>query len=375
MLKPALPPTVVDLFSGVGGLSLGAARAGFRVAASVELDPIAAGSHSYNFPTTRHLQVDVASLSGEALLEAAGIRLGALGGLIGGPPCQGFSLIGRQHDADPRNDLFGHFFRLVAETRPAFYVAENVPGVLGEKYRELVERALAKVPKHYTQIAAFKVEAHKYGAPTTRTRIFFVGFDPDRMETFSAADLAPANDVQPVLVGAALRGLTPVRPNWQTEPQSWRLVKDLPDSPFFMRVKDAIPQGVGNSDAIKMLREKNKVSGFLGTLHASETIRRFEKLKPGQIDPIYRSPRLDPNAFCPTLRAGTNRDHGSYQAVRPIHPRSARVISPREAARLQGFPDWFVFHPTKWHSFRQIGNSVSPIVAERLLAILRSRLT
>ncbi|MFS9669280.1 DNA cytosine methyltransferase, partial [Klebsiella pneumoniae] len=61
---------------------------------------------------------------------------------------------------------------------------------------------------------------------------------------------------------------------------------------------------------------------------------------------------------------------GSYQAVRPIHPTSPRVITPREAARLQGFPDWFQFHPTKWHSFRQIGNSVSPIVAEHIMRVL-----
>ncbi|MFX7922723.1 DNA cytosine methyltransferase, partial [Acinetobacter baumannii] len=70
--------------------------------------------------------------------------------------------------------------------------------------------------------------------------------------------------------------------------------------------------------------------------------------------------KLDKLGFCPTLRAGTGPERGSYQAVRPIHPTSPRVITPREASRLQGFPDWFQFHPTKWHSFRQIGNSVSP---------------
>jgi DNA (cytosine-5)-methyltransferase 1 len=103
-------PTVIDLFSGVGGLSLGAARAGFRVAASAELDPIASKSHADNFPSTAHIERDVAQLSGRDLLEAAGLKKGELSGLIGGPPCQGFSLIGRRHKTDPRNDLFGHFF-------------------------------------------------------------------------------------------------------------------------------------------------------------------------------------------------------------------------------------------------------------------------
>ncbi|KAA1337570.1 DNA cytosine methyltransferase, partial [Escherichia coli] len=70
----------------------------------------------------------------------------------------------------------------------------------------------------------------------------------------------------------------------------------------------------------------------------------------------------------PTLRAGTGADKGSHQAVRPLHPDSGRVITVREAARLQGFPDWFCFHPTKWHSFRMIGNSVSPIVSKAILS-------
>jgi len=80
------------------------------------------------------------------------------------------------------------------------------------------------------------------------------------------------------------------------------------------------------------------------------------------------------NGFCPTLRAGTGPEKGSYQAVRPLHPTENRVITPREAARLQGFPDWFQFSPTKWHSFRQIGNSVSPILSERIFAVIRKAL-
>lgn len=105
----------------------------------------------------------------------------------------------------------------------------------------------------------------------------------------------------------------------------------------------------------------------MGTIHTDEVINRYKKLSFGETDKISRSQRLNPNGFCPTLRAGTGSDKGSYQAVRPIHPTQARVITPREAARLQGFPDWFRFHPTKWHSFRQIGNSVSPLVAEAML--------
>ncbi|EFN7879408.1 DNA cytosine methyltransferase, partial [Escherichia coli] len=127
-----------------------------------------------------------------------------------------------------------------------------------------------------------------------------------------------------------------------------------------------VPNNVGDPESLEKLK-KGLVSGFLGTIHTDEVINRYKKLSFGETDKISRSQRLNPNGFCPTLRAGTGSDKGSYQAVRPIHPTQARVITPREAARLQGFPDWFRFHPTKWHSFRQIGNSVSPLVAEAML--------
>lgn len=373
MPKSDTRPSVIDLFSGVGGLSLGAARAGFRVAASVELDAIASKSHHDNFPKTAHLQQDVGTLSGKVLLEAAGLRKGQLDGLIGGPPCQGFSLIGRQRDADPRNDLFGHFFRLVAETRPAFYLAENVPGILGTRYEDFIERAMSAIPKSYTRIAPFKVRANLYGAATTRTRVFFIGYDPDRIDPLSREDFDPSNDTKQTFVRDALKGLRDVEPHWQSEAESWRTVGELPKSHFWDRVTNKVPREVGHLDALNLLKKRRLVSGFLGTAHAPDTVERFDALGPGEIDRVYRSPRLDPAGFCPTLRAGTGPDRGSYQAVRPIHPKAPRVISPREAARLQGFPDWFVFNPTKWHSFRQIGNSVSPLVAEKLLHKIGTR--
>jgi DNA (cytosine-5)-methyltransferase 1 len=139
---------------------------------------------------------------------------------------------------------------------------------------------------------------------------------------------------------------------------------------YVARLTDLIPAGVGDAKAITRLQRSGEVSGCLGTRHLPDVIDRFAALGPGQKDAISKAVRLDPNGFCPTLRAGTGKEKGSFQAIRPIHHLLPRVITPREAARLQGFPDWFTFHPTKWHSFRQIGNSVSPIVAESVLRVL-----
>lgn len=357
---------VIDVYSGVGGLSLGAARAGFRLAAAVEHDKHAIETHAINFPYSVHLRNDVARLSGARLLEQAVLKRNGLCGLIGGPPCQGFSEIGLKDHDDRRNRLLVHFFRLVAETNPSFYLAENVPGMLFPRNKAILDEALSLVPDRYVRLHPITIKANEWGAPTTRTRVFLIGYDPNRVGALNAGSFRP-KDVEDVRVSQALSELPAVRAEWQMEEDSWRSVGELDDSRFSRRVMDFIPQGVGDPEAIERYGAGRLVSGFLGTIHEQATIRRFEALAPGETDTVSRCRRLERNGYCPTLRAGTGPDRGSYQAIRPVHPGSPRVIAPREAARLQGFPDWFQFHPTKWHAFRQIGNSVSPIVAEALL--------
>jgi len=115
-------------------------------------------------------------------------------------------------------------------------------------------------------------------------------------------------------------------------------------------------------------------SSHRSTQHSAAVVERFSKVLPGGLERIGRHPRLKWNGQCPTLRAGTGADKGSFQAVRPIHPQESRVITVREAARLQGFPDRHLFHSTIWHSFRMIGNSVSPIVSTVIFSVLADKL-
>ncbi len=365
-----LLPSVIDVYSGVGGLSLGAVRAGFEVSAAVEIDPQAVEAHSINFPQTRHIVQDAASLSGKELLRSANISNGGLDGLIGGPPCQGFSMIGKRRVDDNRNNLFKHFFRLVRETRPIFFLAENVPGILDEKYEKIRFDAFNLVKFDYIFLPPIRVKASDYGAPTSRTRIFFIGYDPKRFKrNLAVQDFGPEEGTEKTFVGQALSGLpVEIDPYIDDEEKSWRQIERKIDSksPFGRMIND-VPIGMGDPEAIDRYFERDEVSGIVGTCHKPEVEERFGILGYGEMDKISRASRLDPNNFCPTLRAGTGKDRGSFQSVRPIHYSAPRVIAPREAARLQGFPDWFLFHPTKWHSFRQIGNSVSPIVSENLL--------
>lgn len=361
---------IIDLFSGAGGFSLGATRAGFDLAGSVEIDPHAIYVHKKNFPNFPLWKKDISTISGAEILQEFDLEIGEIDGIIGGPPCQGFSLMGHGNTCDPRNQLFIHFFEIVNEVSPKFFLAENVPGILNPKNSQLIERALFKVNK-YEILGPIRLVAKDFGVPTTRARVFFFGCLKDQMNSLKAMNFAPKN-AKPVYVKDALEGLPQkIDPLWLREEDGWRRIDKVVEGIFGSKLHKRIPNRVGDKQAIKRLKENNEVSGCLGTRHSEEIIDRYSKIKQGEADKVSKSRRLDPNGFCPTLRAGTGSDKGSFQAVRPLHPTEDRVITPREAARLQGFPDWFQFHSTKWHSFRQIGNSVSPILAEHILRVIK----
>lgn len=366
---------VVDLFSGAGGLSLGAARAGFVVRGAIDNDPEAISTHKRNFSATIHLSTSVSELTGQRLRKLLDLNNGDLTGIIGGSPCQGFSAIGRRDKDDARNKLFSEFFRIVAKARPKFFLAENVPGIMRDENSDVRNKAFSYIEDKYVILPHLVIKANEYGAPTTRTRIFFFGYLQDEIEPLTVKDFKPPSDIEKVFVKDALRGLpVKINPKWQKEEQGWQIVRACGNGYYTSRLQGHVPPGVGDPIALSCLKNESLVSGSLGTVHSKEVAKRYAKIETGKSDPISKAFRLDPHGFCPTLRAGTGSDHGSYQAVRPLHPIENRVITPREAARLQGFPDWFQFPPTKWHSFRQIGSSVSPIVAERLLTVVRKAL-
>ena len=369
------PVGVIDLFSGVGGFSLGAARAGFSVKSAIDFDKHAIKAHSDNFPESVHLMENLVEVPADHIKTSSGIEDGAIFGVIGGPPCQGFSAIGRRNLDDHRNNLLVRFFELVKDIRPSFFVAENVPGLMHQQNTPLRERALSALSTDYVVLPPLYVSANHYGAPTWRKRIFIVGYLPDVVEGLMVDSFAPPEELENVFVKDALEGLPEyVNPLWLKEPDGWRRCSTTKQGYYYARLDGHIPQGVGNPLALHRLTAERRASGTLGTRHSPQVADRYGALEPGETDPISKSKRLDPQGYCPTLRAGTGSEKGSYQAVRPIHPTMPRVITPREAARLQGFPDWFTFSPSKWHSFRQIGNSVSPLVAERLLSVIRSAL-
>ncbi len=367
--------SIIDVYCGVGGFSLGATRAGFNLIGAIDNDPKAIATHKKNFPHTNHLQLDLFDVSGKNLLTLLGLKRSEVTGIVGGPPCQGFSTIGRNHTNDHRNDLFVKFFQLVKEIKPVFFVCENVPGLLREKFDKVREVAKKGLKRDYALLPPITLNASDFGAPTSRVRVFFIGFRKSSNIVLSENAFKPMKSIKKVSVEYALKGLPKkIDPESQSEEDGWRKIRIKPNGQFGKRLSGAIPENVGDPTAIRYLQNENRVSSCVGTIHTKEVLKRWKRLEPGEIDKVSRTVRLDPKGFCPTLRAGTGRDKGSYQSLRPIHPSEDRVITPREAARLQGFPDWFLFHSTKWHSFRQIGNSVSPILAEEILSRIRKNI-
>lgn len=349
---------LVELFCGCGGFSLGAHRAGFEVAAAYDVDPILTSSYPKNFPRTKLRHRDVATLTGA---EIRGDVEDEISGVFGGPPCQGFSAIGKRDADDPRRELLWHFFRIVSEIRPQFFVMENVQGLAFADARPVLDEALKQVSNDYHVLGPQVWNAADFGAATSRNRVFVLGVRKD-LEAAITKDDVEAQKRKAATVKQAISDLTgaiPINPEAEaTEFDRWKIRR----------------RGLPTDYAWPLRAHNNEFTGHRPTAHTEKVIERFRATKPGTTEKIGRHPRLKWSGLCPTLRAGTGSDRGSFQSVRPIHPDEPRVITVREAARLQGFPDTHLFHPTIWHSFRMIGNSVSPIMADAVFAAIRKKL-
>lgn len=353
---------LVDLFSGGGGFGLAAAQAGFDVVAAVDVDPDLSWSHKLNFPNTRMIVDDLATIDLRSILGRA--IAGCVDGVIGGPPCQGFSSIGHGRVDDPRNQLISAYFRHVRSLEPRFFVMENVAGLLAPGSKHLLSLELEAMSARYDIHGPVILNAKDFGAATDRRRVVVAGIHRDVASSFSLSSLTGRRQVS---VRDAIADLSEAveLTNADGGLDWWQLTSPF-ESTFARTAQTPPPPGAGWSSAVEALHSR-QLTGLKRTLHSRTVAERFASVDPGRRDRVGRHHRLIWDGLAPTLRAGTGKDHGSFQSVRPLHPDEPRVITVREAARLQGFPDWFVFHPTVWHSFRMIGNSVSPPMGKAIL--------
>jgi DNA (cytosine-5)-methyltransferase 1 len=335
------PFSAIDLFCGAGGFSLGLRNAGFRILLGVDSWQMALDTHAKNFHH-RVLCADAASLSGADILHHAGASRHGIDLLVGGPPCQGFSIQRIGSDADGRNNLVVEFARLIAEIGPRMFVMENVPGLIGKRGRNLFEVFLSLVGAAGFDTEAHLVNAADYGAPQIRRRVVVLGWrraDTPRLPM-------PEPSVDPMhyktvqdAIGDLPAAAEPGQPN-RTDP----LHKQTKLSDLNRERLRFIPPGGGMIDLPVHLRV---------TCH---------KAGADKIGHRYVYGRLAPHRPAGTITARFD----SFTRGRFAHPFENRNVTLREGARLQTFPDDFLFVGNQEEIALQIGNAIPPVLADAL---------
>jgi DNA (cytosine-5)-methyltransferase 1 len=357
-------------------LSLGFAAAGFRMAAALDVDPSAVKTMKANRGVTPAIVVkrDIRKFGPRAMERRLRdfSRKIQVGLVVAGPPCQGWSQVGRGKlrslgrfaDAqgpfdDPRNRLYRSFLRYLDHFKPVACVMENVPGMAsyqGQNVSEIVKEAIASLGY---RVVLFSLEAQRLGVPQVRNRLLFVGVREDQGAALTVPSVAPEDLNLPS--------------RWQSVRDA---IRDLPWIPAGRKIEPIrYPHTRSASRYIRLLRPgwmNGSIDGHITRWHGSQDIAAFGLMPEGGIyrdlPARLRRYRVDifPDKYrrlswdmpSPCLTAHLSRDCYSH-----IHPSQSRTISVREAARLQSFPDWYRLEGSMGNRFRLIGNAVPPLVA------------
>lgn len=338
---PSTAFTAVDLFCGAGGFALGLERAGFDVLLAVDSWQLAVDSYAQNFAHPV-LCADLSAMAGRDILRRAGVKKGEVDLVVGGPPCQGFSIqrIGPDHDL--RNSLVLEYARLLREISPRLFVMENVPGLMGKRGSELFEAFLSSVAEAGFDTEAHVVNAADYGAPQLRRRVVVLGWRRNDTERFQLPEPLTAPEHY-VTVEQAIGDLPQPPPPETSKPKD-PLHRQTRLSDLNKERLRHIPPGGGMEDLPVRLRVDCHKAG------ADKIGHRY----------VYG--RLAPDRPAGTITARFD----SFTRGRFAHPFEDRNITLREGARLQTFPDTFRFSGNQEDIAAQIGNAVPPVLAEAL---------
>jgi len=325
----------LSLFSGGGGLDLGFSAAGFKVGCSTDIDSFSCQTLILNngrkiyYKNTHSIVADITEISAKYLLKKAELNHDEIDIVLGGPPCQAFSVFGRRKGLDdPRGNLVWEYLKIIQEIKPKAFVFENVPGLKSIHNGKLFEEILTEltIGGTYT-ISAHSYQMAEYGIPQFRERVFIIG--------------AKNGSIVPKMIPTHGCGVSLTL-------KKYRTVKE----------------------ALQYLPEPGKfssVSNHIGRKHSQRIISRYENLKFGERDPKTRINKLHPERPSFTIIVGSDKGGGKGH----IHPFFPREVTPRESARMQTFPDWWEFYGTGRHIIRQVGNAVPPLFAALLAEHLR----
>lgn len=267
-------PTALDLFSGVGGLSLGLTQAGFRLLGGADIDGKAVDAHRANFPDSLSRQCDLFGISGSELRGVFNLGCAPIDLLAGGPPCQGFSAGGVRVKADPRNQGVAAFARLVAEVRPRYFLMENVRGFLFRDHQAVRDRFRRVVEKAGYEALPFRLlDAAGHGVPQRRLRAFVLGWlKSERPAAYPEPGAGPAPTVRD-----AISDLAPLDRRSDREDEDVCYCPLGEPSPYSARLR-VRPSG----------KEGSGLTGCRTTRHSPVVVARFEATPPGRQEPVSR---------------------------------------------------------------------------------------
>ena len=348
-----MKPNVIDLFAGVGGLSLGFEMAGFEVALANEFDPSIAEAYKRNRPDTKIIVEDITKLPVD---ETFGPYEGKITAIIGGPPCQGFSQKGsRKSINDPRNFLFRYYFEVVRRVKPPYFVIENVPNLLTTEGGFFKDEIIELFSGIGYAVSCGVLCAADFGVPQDRHRTCILG----KLGASEPISLPKPNGVH-TTVWDAISDLSYLESGEGTEEQEYRYD----------------PQ----SDYQRMLRAgSDRLCNHVATRHSKVTLERLKMIAPERgkemLPEEHHTKSIYSGTWCRMKKGGIAKTittrYDTPSSGEFTHPYLNRAITTREAARIQSFPDTFRFYGSKSSQMKQVGNAVPPLlgkaIAERIL--------
>lgn len=332
---------VLDLFCGCGGLSYGFESAGYNIVLGIDNDKKALETFELNHKGSKTICGDITLIHKEDIDKITGNK--QIDVIIGGPPCQGMSLSGPRRFDDPRNKLYLSYIRLVEEIKPKAFVIENVPGLVSLFGGQIKDSILKRLTDLGYKVKYQIVCAADYGVPQTRRRVVFVGLRNSEFEF-------PPKHKEVITCSMALSDLPALTDSLGTDEQQYATEATCSYQELMRSNSNAVKNHIAasHSDKVKQIISMVPDGGNYKDLpEPYKSSRNFH----------VAWTRFDSNKPAPTIDTG-HRHHFHYEYN--------RVPTVRECARLQSFPDSFIFLGNKTQQFRQVGNAVPPLLAQAI---------
>lgn len=368
-------PTMVDLFCGSGGLSLGFSQEGFAVSLANDIEPCCIDTYSHNHPETPRKHIVLGDINNVIANISEFLRFTEVDVVVGGPPCQGFSMANRQRLIDdPRNALYKSYVEVVSIVQPKFVVMENVKGMLS-----VAPQVVEDFKKIGYDVDYHVFNAKDYSVPQNRERLIYIG---NRLGYDSKAILKQiidsASQYDSFVLSDALYGLRPL------EAKRKMNSTDLDSEESGSTIESNTTQA--SSKYISLINNGRSCSftfNHKARYNNDRDIEIFGRLNQGDNsnDPkiadimpyarrngIFKDKyfKLEENKVSKTITAHMKFDCNMY-----IHPTQARGLTPREAARIQSYPDDYFFRGAYTKTYMQIGNSVPPLLGRAIAKIIK----